>query len=49
MFVEQTENENDISLVSKVNALKGESEEKKEDVAKFEGVLLSQEEKKKLN
>ena len=45
--VEQAEKENDISLVSKANAVKRKSEEKKEDVAKLEGALLLLEEKKK--
>ena len=47
LCVEQVEKENDISLVSKVNALKRKSEEKKEDVAKLEGTLSLLEEKKK--
>ena len=49
-MVEQAEKENDISLVSKANALKRKSEEKKEDVANLEGALsLLEEKKKKLN
>ena len=47
MCVEQAEKENNISLVSKANALKGKSEEKKEDVAKLEGATSLREEKKK--
>ena len=39
LCVEQAEKENDISLVSKANALKRKSEEKKEGVANLEGAL----------
>ena len=50
LCVEQAEKENDISLVSKANALKGKIEEKKENVAILKGALsLLEEEEKKLN
>ena len=50
LCVVQPEKENDISSVSKTNALKRKNEEKKEDVAKLEGALsLLKEKKKKLN
>ena len=50
LCVEQAEKENDISLVSNANALKGKIEEKKENVAILKGALsLLEEEEKKLN
>ena len=50
LCVEQAGKENDISLVSKANALKGKIEEKKENVAILKGALsLLEEEEKKLN
>ena len=50
LCVEQAEKEDDISLVSKANALKGKIEEKKENVAILKGALwLLEEEEKKLN
>ena len=50
LCVEQAEKETDVSLVSKTNALKRKSEEKKDDVAKLEEALsLLKDKKEKLN
>ena len=49
LCVEQAEKETDVSLVSKTNALKRKSEEKKEDVAKLEEALSLLKDKEKLN